>query len=107
MLGGTMKFAKKLIFIVIICMLVAGPAQIVGHAQDPLPGNPVPLGGEGTTSILLPFIQKKTPVSPAYPTNPVFGVEMASELANPNKTGPVDLVATAGASWVRYNGLIW
>ncbi len=102
-----MKIAKKLIFILIICMLVAGPTQLVGHAQDPQPGVPVPLGGEATFKIQLPLIQKRTPVSPTYPTNPVFGVEMMSELANPNKTGPVDLVASAGAAWVRYNGLIW
>lgn len=102
-----MKFAKKMIFILLVCILVAGPAQFVGHAQDPVPGTPVPLGGEGTFSTNLPLVHKVGPVTPAYPTNPVFGIEMGSELANPNKTGPVDLMATAGASWVRYNGLIW
>lgn len=96
-----MKFWKKFALIALLCLLVSGQALEVSRAQDPQPDAP-----DATWKGFLPIIKKRQPAV-TISANPVFGVEMGSELDNKNDTGPVDMMADAGASWVRYNGLLW
>ena len=97
-----MKKIKGLIAIVLVGVLFGDMTAASVRAMEQNPGSPAP-SGAGTANILhvpLILVQKR-------PTNPVFGIEMGNELADPSNGGPADLMAKAGANWVRNNALLW
>jgi len=96
-----MKYFRHLAISFILCLLISG--QAVGAAQSPAPGDPDILPAKTTVNLTnyLPIIK----VSRQPDT--IYGVEMGGELTNPYAGGPADLMSQAGATWVRYNGLLW
>ncbi len=96
-----MKFIKKLTIVFVISLAALGQAMSPGAAQNPQPGTPNPLGSQAGSTILLPFIRR------GAQTFPVMGVELGTELAVADPGQPADIMASAGAAWVHYNGLLW
>src|SRR5512143_695660 len=97
-----MNKIKGLIVVVLVGVLFGDMTAASVRAMEQNPGSPAP-SGAGTANILhvpLILVQKR-------PTNPVFGIEMGNELADPSNGGPADLMAEAGANWVRNNALLW
>lgn len=96
-----MKFFYKLIFVLLLAGIAAGQVWGTGRAQEPQPVTPPPAGPGADTKIQLPFIRR------GVPSAPIAGVEMGTELAQADPGQPAEIMASAGAAWVRYNGLLW
>ncbi len=96
-----MKIIRKQVVLFLVCLLISGQVVSFAQAQVLKPGEPDPAGGETTQTLYLPKVVRSQPASS------IFGVEMFNELANSYVGGAPDLMAKAGATWVRRNGLLW
>jgi hypothetical protein len=96
-----MHTIKNLVMGFLISLLLVGPSVGLPLMQDPPLARPSSAGNTTNHTLFLPRVTR------GQPAGSIFGVEMFEELANTYDSSPADLMAKAGATWVRRNAVLW